>query len=185
MHEKEAPTTGLSTPPSTEHPEAFWAEQARDLISWQRAFDTVHEGSFEDGDNAWFTGGQLNASFNCVDRWAKLKPHAPALIFEPNDPCDSSRCTISWKELQRQVAKAAWVLRSLGVGKGDAVAIYMPMIPEAFVAILACSRIGAIHSVVFAGFSSEALRSRIQVCNSVLTSVTMILTELVRTLVRV
>lgn len=146
---------------SIQDPESFWAEQARSAITWDRDFETVHEGSFETGDNAWFTKGRLNASFNCVDRHAKKKPHDPAIIFEPDEPNDPGR-TITWKQLQQEVSRLSWVLsRDFGVRKGDTVALYMPMIPEAFIAVLACTRIGAIHSVVFGGFSANALRDRI------------------------
>ena len=147
---------------SIHEPDQFWAEQARSLISWERDFgDTVHEGTFQDGDNAWFPAGRLNASFNCVDRHAKRKPNDTALIFEPDEPGSPNRF-VTWKELQRQVSRLSWVLtRDFGVKKGDTVAIYMPMVPEAFVAVLACTRVGAIHSVVFGGFSPNALRDRI------------------------
>jgi acetyl-CoA synthetase len=146
---------------SIRDPDRFWNTQATEYISWEREFKTVHEGSFVHGDNAWFVEGRLNASYNCVDRWAKVKPDAPALIFEPDDPNDTSARTITWKELQREVSRVAWVLKSFGVRKGDAVGIYLPMVPEAYIAILACTRIGAIHSAVFAGFSANALRDRI------------------------
>ncbi|PIA94817.1 Acetyl-coenzyme A synthetase [Cercospora beticola] len=147
---------------SIEQPDQFWAEQARSLITWERDFgDLVHEGSFKDGDNAWFPEGRLNASFNCIDRHAKRKPNATAIIFEPDEPSSPNR-SLTWKELQRDVSRLSWVLtRDFGVKKGDTVAIYMPMVPEAFVAVLACTRIGAIHSVVFGGFSANALRDRI------------------------
>lgn len=144
----------------------FWAEQARLYIDWDQDFKTVHEGSFADGDNAWFTEGRLNASFNCVDRHAQSKPNEPAIIFEPDEPNGEGR-TLSWKELQREVSRLSWVLkRDFGVKKGDTVAVYMPMVPEAFIAVLACTRIGAIHSVVFGGFSANALRDRILDANA-------------------
>jgi acetyl-CoA synthetase len=146
---------------SIQNSDVFWAEQARSYIAWDREFQTVHEGSFEDGDNAWFTEGRLNASFNCVDRHAKQKPNATAIIFEPDEPSSPNRF-LTWKELQREVCRLSWVLaRDFGVRKGDTVAMYMPMVPEAFIAVLACARVGAIHSVVFGGFSANALRDRI------------------------
>ena len=123
----------------------------------------MHTGSLNNGDNAWFLEGRLNASYNCVDRHAIKTPDKPAIIYEADDPGEGR--TISFAELQRDVSKLAWVLKSLGVKKGDAVALYLPMIPEAVVAFLACTRIGAIHSVVFAGFSADSLRDRINDCN--------------------
>jgi acetyl-CoA synthetase len=144
---------------SIETPEKFWAEQARDLLSWERDFQTVHSGSFEHGDNAWFLEGRLNASYNCVDRHAFKDPDRAAIIYEADEP--NGGRTISYGELLRQLCKMAWVLKEMGVRKGDTVAVYMPMIPEAVVTFLACSRIGAVHSVVFAGFSSDSLRDRI------------------------
>ena len=145
---------------SIQDPNKFWAHQAREFIYWERDFQTTHQGSFEHGDNAWFVEGRLNASYNCVDRWAKSKPDAVAIVYEPDDPENASRTT-TFRELLRDVSRVAWVLKDLGVRKGDTVAIYLPMIPEAFTAILACSRIGAIHSVIFAGFSSQGMRDRI------------------------
>lgn len=145
---------------SIQNPDKFWAHQAREIIHWDRDFETIHQGSFEHGDNAWFVEGRLNASYNCVDRWAKSKPDAVAIIHEPDNPEHTSR-TITFRELLREISRVAWVLKHMGVCKGDTVAIYLPMIPETFIAILACSRIGAIHSVIFAGFSSQGMRDRI------------------------
>ena len=119
----------------------------------------MHAGSFENGDNAWFVEGRLNASYNCVDRHAFKNPDKPAIIYEADDTADGR--IISYGELLRQVSKLAYTLKEMGVRKGDTVALYLPMIPEAVVAFLACSRIGAVHSVVFAGFSSDSLRDRI------------------------
>lgn len=141
-------------------PSTFWAKQARDLLTFTRDFHTTSVGSFENGDTAWFVGGQLNACFNCVDRHAMHDPEKTAIIYELDDPACSSR-VISYGELLVQVSRLAGCLRAHGVKKGDIVTIYMPMVPEAVVAILACARIGAIHSVVFAGFSAEALRDRL------------------------
>jgi acetyl-CoA synthetase len=140
-------------------PKGFWGRLARELLTWQRDFQTVHAGSFENGDNAWFLEGQLNASFNCVDRHAFKDPNKPAIIYEADDEGDGR--IITYGELLRQVSKLAFTLKEMGVRKGDTVALYMPMIPEAVVSFLACSRIGAVHSVVFAGFSSDSLRDRI------------------------
>ncbi|WEW60796.1 acetyl-coenzyme A synthetase 2 [Emydomyces testavorans] len=140
-------------------PDTFWARMARDLITFERDFDKTHMGSFEGGDNVWFVGGRLNASYNCIDRHAFKNPNKVAIIYEADEP-DQGR-QITFGELLREVSRLAWVLRRQGVKKGDTVAIYLPMIPEAIVALLACARIGAIHSVVFAGFSSDSLRDRI------------------------
>ncbi|KIW06323.1 acetyl-coenzyme A synthetase [Verruconis gallopava] len=144
---------------SIEKPDQFWGRLARELLTWERDFQTVHNGSFENGDNAWFIEGKLNASYNCVDRHAFKNPNKTAIIYEADEPGEGRK--ISYGELLREVSKLAWTLKEIGVKKGDTVAIYLPMIPEAIVAFLACVRIGAVHSVVFAGFSSDSLRDRI------------------------
>ncbi|KAK1782984.1 hypothetical protein QBC45DRAFT_429623 [Copromyces sp. CBS 386.78] len=144
---------------SITEPDVFWAERARELLSWSKDFQTVHSGSLVNGDNAWFLEGELNASYNCVDRHAHKDPNRVAIIYEADEPGEGRNVT--YGELLREVSKLAHVLTNLGVRKGDTVAIYLPMIPEAIVALLACSRIGAIHSVVFAGFSSDSLRDRV------------------------
>jgi acetyl-CoA synthetase len=144
---------------SITEPKQFWGRLARELLTWERDFQTVHAGSFEHGDNAWFLEGRLNASYNCVDRHAFKDPNKPAIIYEADDTADGR--IITYGELLRQVSKLAYTLKEMGVRKGDTVALYLPMIPEAVIAFLACSRIGAVHSVVFAGFSSDSLRDRI------------------------
>ncbi|KAH6722015.1 acetyl-coenzyme A synthetase-like protein 1 [Leptodontidium sp. 2 PMI_412] len=144
---------------SITEPDKFWGKLARELLTWQRDFQTVHSGTFANGDNAWFLEGQLNASFNCVDRHAIKNPDKPAIIYEADDAVDGR--TLTYGELLREVCRTAYVLKQMGVKKGDTVAIYLPMIPEALIAFLACSRIGAVHSVVFAGFSSDSLRDRV------------------------
>ncbi|KAK3650908.1 acetyl-coenzyme A synthetase 2 [Elasticomyces elasticus] len=144
---------------SISEPDKFWAKQARELLTWERDFQTVHTGSLAGGDNAWFLEGKLNASYNCVDRHAIKNPDKPAIIYE-DDEINQGR-TITYGELMREVSKLSWVLKEMGVQKGDTVALYLPMIPEALVAFLACTRIGAVHSVVFAGFSADSLRDRI------------------------
>ena len=144
---------------SLEDPDKFWGKMARDLLTWERDFQTVHSGSFINGDNAWFLEGRLNASFNCVDRHAFKDPNKIAIIYEADEPNEGR--SISYGELLRDVSKLAWTLKQMGVKKGDTVALYLPMIPEAIVAFLACTRIGAVHSVVFAGFSSDSLRDRV------------------------
>ncbi|CAG8000400.1 unnamed protein product [Penicillium olsonii] len=145
---------------SIRSPDTFWAKQARELLSFTQDFHTTRIGSFQNGDNAWFLGGQLNASFCCVDRHAIQDPDRVAIIYEPDDPQDGSQ-SITYSELLRHVSRLAGCLRARGVRKGDIVTIYMPMIPEAVLALLACARIGAVHSVVFAGFSAGALQDRI------------------------
>lgn len=132
---------------------------AREHLTFDRDFETTHIGSLEHGDNAYFVGGRLNASYNCVDRHAIKNPNKPAIIYEADEPGDGR--IITYGELLREVSRVAWTLRQQGVQKGDTVGIYLPMIPEALIAFLACSRIGAIHSVVFAGFSSDSLRDRL------------------------
>jgi acetyl-CoA synthetase len=144
---------------SITQPDKFWAERARELLSWSRDFETVRSGSLTNGDISWFNEGQLNASYNCIDRHAFKDPDRVAIIYEADEP-DQGR-NVTYSELLRQVSKTAWALKEMGVRKGDSVAIYLPMIPEALVAILACVRLGAVHSVVFAGFSADSLRDRV------------------------
>src|SRR5690606_8016082 len=129
-------------------PAAFWAQQARARLDWIQDFAQASDCSFVDGRLAWFVGGKLNAAWNCVDRHLPAKADQPAIIWEGDEPGQVRR--ISYRQLQELVCRIANVLRSHGVGKGDRVAIYMPMVPEAAAAMLACARIGAIHSVVFA-----------------------------------
>jgi acetyl-CoA synthetase len=150
---------------SLAEPQAFWAEQARSL-AWFRRPTKVRNVSFDPKDLRirWFEDGTLNASVNCLDRHLRLKRHKPALIWEGDDPRQSRMLTFG--ELHAQVCRFANGLASLGVRKGDPVTLYMPMVPEAAVAMLACARIGAVHSVVFAGFSPEALASRMRDCGS-------------------
>ncbi|KAJ4014199.1 acetyl-coenzyme A synthetase 2 [Fusarium irregulare] len=145
---------------SVKEPDAFWGNLARELLTWERDFHTVKSGSLIDGNPSWFLGGKLNASFNCVDRHALKDPNKVAIIHETDDGTNGQ--SITYGELLKQVSKVSWALKDLGVKKGDTVAIYMPMVPEALVAILACTRIGAVHSVVFAGFSAGSLRDRVE-----------------------
>ena len=144
---------------SIEQPDKFWGKLARELLTWERDFQTVQSGTFADGDVAWFLEGRLNASYNCVDRHAIKNPDKPAIIYEADEASEGR--TITYGELLREVSRLSYVLKQMGVKKGDTVAIYMPMIPEALFAFLACTRIGAVHSVVFAGFSSDSLRDRV------------------------
>ena len=143
---------------SLENPEAFWLEQAESL-DWFHPPEGAGGGDFEAVDISWFAGGQLNASYNCVDRHADAHPEKTAIIWAADEPGEYTH--ISYLELQRRVGRLANVFKAHGVGRGDRVCIYLPMIPELAVAMLACARIGAIHSVVFAGFSAESLRDRI------------------------
>ena len=144
---------------SINEPEAFWAEQAEQFVSWFRKWDKVQEWDFETVDIKWFSGAKLNVSYNCLDRHLATRGDDTAIIWEGDDPGVDKK--ITYRELHREVCRFANVLKARGVRKGDRVSIYMPMIPEAAVAMLACTRIGAVHSVVFGGFSPEALKDRI------------------------
>ncbi|KAN0059739.1 acetyl-coenzyme A synthetase 2 [Thecaphora frezii] len=149
---------------SIENTDEFFAKAAREIIDWDVPFKTVRSGGFVNGDVAWFTEGQLNATYNCVDRWAAKYPDRVAIIYEADEPDQHQEITYS--ELQRRVSQAANMLKSLGVKKGNTVIVYLPMIPEAAIALLACARIGAVHSVVFAGFSADSLRDRTRDCEA-------------------
>ncbi|CAO3687509.1 hypothetical protein G6F70_004199 [Rhizopus microsporus] len=149
---------------SVEDSDKFFGNLARDLLTWDKPFTKVSHGSFETGDVAWFIDGELNACYNAVDRHALKNPNKIAIIYEGDEP--SNFRYISYGDLLREVCKMSNVLKSLGVRKGDNVAIYMPMIPETMISILACARIGAIHSVVFAGFSAESLLDRVADCGA-------------------
>lgn len=133
-------------------------------MTWDKPFTKVSHGSFETGDVAWFIDGELNACYNAVDRHALKNPDKIAIIYEGDEPSNFRH--ISYGDLLREVCKMSNVLKNLGVRKGDNVAIYMPMIPETMISILACARIGAIHSVVFAGFSAESLLDRVADCGA-------------------
>ena len=144
---------------SMSSPDDFWANQAEQFISWDRKWDKVSEVDFLIGKIAWFEGATLNVSYNCLDRHLPERADQVAIIWEGDDP-DSSE-SITYKELYEMVCKFANGLKDLGVEKGDRICLYMPMVVEATVAMLACARLGAIHSVVFGGFSPDALRDRI------------------------
>jgi acetyl-CoA synthetase len=144
---------------SIENPDQFWAQQAEQFLSWDKPWNTVRHFDFNRGEASWFAGGKLNISTNCIDRHLATRADQTAIIWEGDDPKDA--CDISYRTLHQQVCKFSNVLKSRGIKKGDRVSIYMPMIPEAAYAMLACTRIGAIHSVVFGGFSPEALKDRI------------------------
>jgi acetyl-CoA synthetase len=141
----------------------FWEKNAREFLHWQHDFQMVSDCDFKEGLVSWFLGGKLNACENCVDRHVKDKGDQVAIIWEQDEPGNEQR--ITYRELQRKVSRLANVLRHNGIHKGDRVAIFMPMIPEAVYAMLACARIGAVHSVIFAGFSAESLRDRINDAN--------------------
>ncbi len=144
---------------SINDPETFWAEQATQFLDWHRPWHQVMQHDFAKGDIHWFMGGQLNVSVNCLDRHLEQRGDQVAIIWEGDHPARDSKLT--YRELHEQVCKFANVLKAQGVQKGDRVCIYLPMITEAAVVILACTRIGAVHSIVFGGFSADSLRDRI------------------------
>jgi acetyl-CoA synthetase len=155
---------------SINEPEAFWREEALSTLDWFHPFGRVREFDWEWGQVQWFLNGRLNACHNCVDRHVATKGDQIALIWEADTPGEGR--TVDYRELQREVCRLANVLRHHGIKKGDRVAIYMPMMLEAVYAMLACARIGAVHNVVFAGFSAESLRDRINDsrCKAVITA---------------
>jgi len=155
---------------SVEDPSAFWAEQAEAFLSWDKRWETVLDWDFHKGHIRWFDGGKLNACYNCVDRHLETRGDQTAFIWEGDDPARDAK--ITYRELHEHVCRLANVLKSRGVKKGDRVCIYMPMIPEAAYAMLACARIGAVHSVVFGGFSPESIKDRIldSDCHTVITA---------------
>jgi len=150
--------------------DGFWAEQAEHFLEWFRPWDEVQSWDYHKGEIAWFKGAKLNVSWNCLDRHLEEHGDRPAIIWEGDDPNETR--TLTYRELHQQVCRFANALKGLGVKKGDRVCLYMPMIPEATVAMLACARIGAIHSVVFGGFSPDALRNRIDdsACSVIITA---------------
>ncbi len=146
-------------------PDSFWQREAQ-IIDWMVPFTKVDQSSFAEADFAirWFGDGYLNVSANCLDRHLAERGDTPAILWEGDDPSDTR--TITYSELHADVCRFANILKAQGIGKGDRVTLYMPMIPESAMAMLACTRIGAIHSIVFGGFSPEALAGRIQDCDS-------------------
>ena len=152
---------------SVENPEAFWGELASKNFIWKEKWSKVVDFDFNKAKISWFKNAKLNITVNCLDRHAESDPNKTAIIFEPNNP-DEKNKSYTYSELLKEVCKMANVLKKLGVKKGDRVCIYLPMIPELAFSVLACARIGAIHSVVFAGFSSNALATRIDDCESTL-----------------
>ena len=144
---------------SVSDPEGFWAEQADEFVTWFRKWDRVADWDFRSGHIKFFEGATLNVSYNCLDRHLDQRGDQVAIIWEGDSPSDDRE--ITYRQLHEEVCRFANGLKSLGVKKGDRVCIYLPMIPESAVAMLACTRIGAIHSIVFGGFSPDALRDRI------------------------
>jgi len=155
---------------SVNDPAGFWAEQAEKFLSWDKHWDTVLEWDYSKGHIRWFEGGRLNACYNCVDRHLDTRGDQVALIWEGDDPAKDDK--ITYRQLHEHVCRMANVLKSRNVSKGDRVCIYMPMIPEAVYAMLACARIGAVHSVVFGGFSPDSIKDRIldSDCHTVITA---------------
>ncbi|MBD8187415.1 acetate--CoA ligase [Pseudomonas viridiflava] len=155
---------------SIDHPEEFWAEQANAFLDWSAPWSQVHQADLTTGHATWFKDGKLNVSHNCIDRHLPDRADQIAIIWEGDNPSESAE--ITYRKLHHHVARLANVLKMRGVKKGDRVCIYMPMIPEAAYAMLACARIGAVHSVVFGGFSPDALRDRIldADCRTVITA---------------
>jgi acetyl-CoA synthetase len=155
---------------SISDPAGFWADQAEKFLSWDKPWDKVLEWDYSKGHIRWFEGGKLNVCVNCVDRHLETRGDQTALIWEGDDPADDSK--VSYRELHSHVCRMANVLKSRNVQKGDRVCIYMPMILEAVYAMLACARIGAVHSVVFGGFSPESIKDRIldSDCQTVITA---------------
>lgn len=149
---------------SIQDPEGFFGPMAKKFLSWDKDFTKVKSGTLANGDAAWFINGELNACYNCVDRHVFKNPDKVAIVFEADDESESRKITFG--ELLRDVSQVAGVLQSWGVKKGDTVAIYLPMTPEAIIAMLACARIGAIHSVIFAGFSAGSIKERVTDANS-------------------
>ena len=156
---------------SVRHPAVFWEEIAEENFVWRKKWDKVLSSDFQKPEFKWFEGAQLNITENCIDRHLLTRGDKTAILFEPNDPNEPAQ-HITYKELSARVNAMANVLKAKGITKGDRVCIYLPMIPELAIATLACARIGAIHSVVFAGFSSKALSTRINdsECKMVITS---------------
>jgi acetyl-CoA synthetase len=144
---------------SVADPDGFWAEQANEFVTWFKPWDRVLDWDFNKGHIRWFEGAKLNVSYNCLDRHLATRGDQVAIIWEGDSPNEDKK--ITYKELHADVCRFANALKDQGVNKGDRVCIYLPMIPEAAIAMLACARIGAIHSIVFAGFSPDALANRI------------------------
>jgi len=144
---------------SLDDPEGFWARQAEEFVTWTRKWDRVWDWDYHEAKIRWFEGAKLNAAYNCLDRHLDARGDQVAILWEGDEPTDDKR--ITYRQLHEEVSRFGNALKARGVKKGDRVSIYMPMVPEATVAMLACARIGAVHSVVFGGFSPDALKDRI------------------------
>ena len=144
---------------SIDSPDAFWSDQANNFVDWMKPWNSVMDYDYLTGHIRWFEGATLNVSVNCIDRHLESRGDQVAIIWEGDDPSQDSK--ITYRQLHKEVCKFANVLISQGVKKGDRVCIYLPMISEAATVMLACTRIGAVHSIVFGGFSAEALKDRI------------------------
>ena len=155
---------------SVEQPEEFWANIAQNF-QWRKKWDKVLEWNFTEPSIKWFQGAKLNITENCLDRHLEAWGDKPAIIWEPNDPQEHHR-VLTYQQLYEKVCEFAHVLKNNGAKKGDRICIYMPMVPELEIAVLACARIGAIHSVVFGGFSAQSIADRIQdaSCNIIITA---------------
>ncbi|HIJ84561.1 MAG TPA: AMP-binding protein, partial [Magnetococcales bacterium] len=155
---------------SLEDPETFWGDRAREFVHWFKPWDRVMNCDISKGHIRWFEGGKTNASYNCLDRHLETRGDQIAIIWEGDDPNADRR--ITYRQLHAEVCRMANVLKGRGVAKGDRVCIYLPMIIEAAVAMLACARIGAVHSVVFGGFSPDSIKDRIldSDCRTVITA---------------
>ena len=147
---------------SIDEPEAFWSKQAERFLTWRKRWDRVRDG--EVPHPRWFEGGTLNVAENCLDRHLGTPREDKVAILFEGEPGDVK--TLTYRQLYEEVARCANVLSSFGVEAGDRVAIYLPMVPEAAVAMLACARIGAIHTVIFGGFSKEAIKDRVNDCQA-------------------
>ena len=156
---------------SVREPRKFWDKVASENFTWYQEWDKVMDFNMAEAEIKWFTNAKVNIVKNCIDRHLAKKGDKTAIIFEPNDPTEQA-LHITYNDLHQRVCKMANVLKEQGIKKGDRVCIYLPMIPELAVATLACARIGAIHSVIFAGFSASAVSSRINdsECKMVITS---------------
>ena len=156
---------------SVREPEVFWEKIAEENFTWYKKWDNVLEWDFKKPEVKWYQGAKLNITENCIDRHLSTKGNKTAILFEPNNPGEETQ-HITYNQLHERVNRFANVLKNEGLKKGDRVCIYLPMIPDLAVSVLACARIGAIHSVVFAGFSATALSTRINDsdCKIVITS---------------
>ena len=155
---------------SIQNPNEFWADVAQNF-NLIKPWDTVLQQDFETARTTWFQGAQLNITINAIDRHLSTQANAPAIIWEPNNPTDQFK-TLSYKQLYDQVCTMGHVLKRKGIAKGDRVCIYMPMVPELTIAVLACARIGAVHNVVFGGFSAQSITDRVNdaQCKMVITT---------------